>query len=342
MPTVTVIIPVYNCARWIERCAASVLGQTHDDLDVVWVDDCSPDNSVELLEQEIARHPGFAGTSRILRHPENRGSAAARTTGLDAAQGDWVIQVDADDWVAPDFVEVLLAHAVATGSDVVACDIMRVTRQGNQLDREPVPASRELALAHLLAGTMHGSLCNKLISRQLIERHHLRPLAGLNILEDKSMVYKVFYHAAKITHVPRALYFYNKLNDESYTAHAQDINATVARYQAGYFALLADMRQWQQSHACTPVVTRGFAHFAAFVTSLFLLHGDTALLRQHRDLFAGLTLADILSQPKLPPHHKLAILSHRYGAGLAVRLLRVAERLHNRVRYRRHAHGRGA
>ena len=111
--SVSVIIPVYNAAAFIGKCVESVLGQTLEDLEVICVDDHSGDDSLKILS--CFSDPRL----KIISFPENRGVSAARNAGLEAATGDYVYFLDSDDWLDPDYLEVMLAKAVETGEDII-------------------------------------------------------------------------------------------------------------------------------------------------------------------------------------------------------------------------------
>ncbi len=87
---VSIIIPVYNVAKYIERCLLSVLNQTWQDLEVILVNDCTPDNSMEIAGKVIALHPRGAMV-KCLEHEKNRGQSAARNTGIRVATGDYLL-----------------------------------------------------------------------------------------------------------------------------------------------------------------------------------------------------------------------------------------------------------
>ena len=96
---VSIIIPVYNVAKYIERCLLSVLNQTWPDLEVILVNDCTPDNSMEIVRRVVASHPRGA-VVRCLEHEENRGLSAARNTGISASVGDYLYFLDSDDYIS--------------------------------------------------------------------------------------------------------------------------------------------------------------------------------------------------------------------------------------------------
>ncbi len=110
MIKVSIIIPVYNVSAYIERCIGSVMVQTYPDLECIIVDDCSPDNSIELAKRKLASYTGNVDF-RILHHEKNRGLSAARNTGTSDAKGDYVYYFDSDDEIIPYCIEELVALA---------------------------------------------------------------------------------------------------------------------------------------------------------------------------------------------------------------------------------------
>lgn len=115
---VSVIIPVYNVSKYIERCLLSVLNQTWEDLEIILVDDCTPDNSMELAATVIASH-SRGNEVRSLVHDENKGLSAARNTGIRDATGDYVYFLDSDDYLPEDCLQWLMESVVQNLPDFV-------------------------------------------------------------------------------------------------------------------------------------------------------------------------------------------------------------------------------
>ena len=115
---VSIIVPVYNVAKYIERCLLSVLNQTWPDLEVILVNDCTPDNSMEIVRRVVASHPRGA-VVRCLEHEENRGLSAARNTGILASVGDYLYFLDSDDYISANAIELLADAAVQKRPDFV-------------------------------------------------------------------------------------------------------------------------------------------------------------------------------------------------------------------------------
>ena len=120
MKQVSIIVPVFKVEKYIEQCARSVLGQSYPCIQFIFVDDFTPDRSIELLEALIDKeYSGLKDTITIIRKPVNEGLPQARKTGVQAATGDYIMHVDSDDWIEPDAAEKLVAKAEETGADVV-------------------------------------------------------------------------------------------------------------------------------------------------------------------------------------------------------------------------------
>lgn len=114
-PKVSVIIPVWNPGPCISRCVKSLRGQTLEDIEVVFVDDCGTDGAMDIVRANAAEDPRI----RILENPENLGPGISRNKGIEVARGEYLSFVDADDYVDSDFMEVLYHKGKAEDLDIV-------------------------------------------------------------------------------------------------------------------------------------------------------------------------------------------------------------------------------
>ena len=103
---VSVIIPVYGVEKYIERCAISLFEQTLDSIEYIFINDCTPDKSIDILKGIIAKYPKRAPHVRILNMLRNSGQAAVRITGLKNTKGNYIAHCDSDDWVDKNFYEI--------------------------------------------------------------------------------------------------------------------------------------------------------------------------------------------------------------------------------------------
>ncbi len=327
---VSVIIPVYNAESYIARCVTSVLDQSYANLEVILVDDCSTDSTLSVLRRVLDERND--GRARLICHERNQGSAAARTTGINAAHGDYMVHVDCDDWVEPDFIAKMAAKATACNADIVVCEFNYVFAAHNEWKHISEPANATGFLAQVLNGTLHASLCNKLIRSSIIMGHRLRPLPGVNILDDKSMLYKAAYYARTVAYVHEPLYCYNRCNAASYTSVAQDMNATVAKNEAAYLAVLTDMSAFFKANSCPAQVVEALVQFRLFVMGLILLHGSSCnVVAGNAALMEGISLASVWRSP-LQLHYKVADSLCVLHQLWLVRLLRLLMRAANKLK----------
>ncbi len=116
MPKVSIIIPVYNVEKLLPRCLDSIFAQTYQDFEIICVNDCTPDNSKTVLEEYKERYPD---QMTLLENEVNMGQGRSRARGIDIAKGEYILFVDSDDHVAPDYIEVFLREMEAEPCDVV-------------------------------------------------------------------------------------------------------------------------------------------------------------------------------------------------------------------------------
>ena len=152
----SVIVPVYKVEEYLAECVDSLLNQTVRELEILLVDDGSPDRSGEIADRYAAAYPEKV---RVL-HIDNGGQGRARNFALPLATGDYVGFVDSDDWVAPDMYEKMLMRAEETGADIVVCDFLEHFNDGRE---KVLPACFQ---EHPLSAA--GSSCNKIFRRSLV------------------------------------------------------------------------------------------------------------------------------------------------------------------------------
>lgn len=213
---VSVIIPVYRVEKFIEKCAASLFSQTLDDVEFIFVDDASPDNSMAVLEECIQQYPQRQAQIRMLVHKENKGLPAARNTGLAAASGEYVFHCDSDDFVEPDMLETLYDEAKKKDADIVWCDWYLSFEHNERYMKQPDYATPMEALKAMLAGLMKFNVWNKLVRRRLYADDQISFPAGYAMGEDMTMML-LFAVAGRVSYVPQAFYHYVKLNTEAYS-----------------------------------------------------------------------------------------------------------------------------
>lgn len=209
MLIVSVVIPIYRVETYIERCVRSLFEQTYEDIEFVFVDDCSPDASIDILYRVMAEYPLRQSYVRVFCNEKNVGSASARNVGLNIARGEYVTFVDADDWIEEDGIEKMMQCAEETGADIVMSDFTMDSDGVLSISKQGFEKSDSLSLMKaMMTGKLHGSNCNKIYRRSLIEDNNIRFIDGADYTEDLAFNMKLLSLTNKITYLPIAYYHY--------------------------------------------------------------------------------------------------------------------------------------
>lgn len=229
MPAVSVIIPVFNAAPWVARCARSVLGQTLEDMEFIFVDDASTDDSLAVLSATLEEFPARKSQVRVCRMPVNSGQAKVRMRALSMATGDYLYHCDGDDEILPDTCRSLYEKAVAENLDIVTCNILKEESPGRW--REICGACS--GVEALLRDTAPPNLVCRLIRRGLLDGVEAPP--G-NMGEDLLLTLQATLRAGRTGHINQAFYRYYYHGNA--TSKAAGKEAVLARWQG----LQANMR----------------------------------------------------------------------------------------------------
>ena len=221
MMKVSVIIPIYNVGRFIERCAESLMKQTLNDVEFIFVDDATPDNSIVILNKVIEAHPERREAVRIVHHDCNKGLPAARNTGMALAQGKYIFHCDSDDYMETNMLEQLYNKAEESDADIVWCDWFLTFAQNERYMKQPAFDTPMEALKAMLSGGMKYNVWNKLVKRSLYADNNIEFPAGYGMGEDMTMM-MLFAHAKSVAYVPRAFYHYVKLTTGAFSQTYSD------------------------------------------------------------------------------------------------------------------------
>lgn len=218
-PHVTVIVPVYNVSEYIEKCARSIFEQTLNNLEIIFVDDCSSDNSVKIIQETLKKYPVRIPLTRIIRMQSNGGLAAARGQGIVEATGDFIIHCDGDDWVDTNLYESMYNKAIEAGADIVVCNYVEefLNKQSLHEFNFALKSPKEL-LKKWYSNTTHMSCCNKLIKKSIYYNNNILPWVGLNMWEDNGLMARIFYHSSRIENILGPVYHYNRTNTRAMTS----------------------------------------------------------------------------------------------------------------------------
>lgn len=227
MIKVSVIIPIYGVEAFIKRCALSLFSQTLQDIELIFVNDATRDNSIEILQSLIQQHPKVSDSVKIVSHPKNLGLPAARNTGLKIATGKYIFHCDSDDYIEPNALELLYETAEKEQADIVWCDWYLTFDTKERYMHQPSYHTTEEAMRGILSGAMKYNVWNKLIKHEIYKQNQINFPNGHSMGEDMTMI-RLFACAQRVAYIPQALYHYVKTNQEALTntyssKHLEDI-----------------------------------------------------------------------------------------------------------------------
>lgn len=285
---VSVIIPFFKVAPYIERCATALMGQTLEDVEFLFVDDASPDESRQILERVLANYP--QRDARIITHPVNKGLPAARNTGLAEAKGEYIYHCDSDDWPEVTMLQKMYDVARANDADIVYCDFYLSFETGERYMKNPsFSTADDLLRKGFLAGSTKYNVWNKLIRRSLYEKTGILFPAGHGMGEDMTVI-MLATEADKVAYVPEALYHYVKLNMNAFSNTFSQRHLDDIRFNAG--RTLACLQE-------KGVSEQDIALFKLNIKLPFLLSGDKGQYKRWKEWYPE---ADrfVMANPNLP------------------------------------------
>lgn len=214
---VSVLVPVYNVSKFIERCLHTLFGQTYDNVQYIFVNDCTPDQSIEIIQKVLNEYPQRKEHVKIINHDINRGLAAARNTGIENAEGEYVLHIDSDDFIELDMVELMFGKAKKEDADIVLCDFNIKWKKTQKIASQHF-TDKDQYLRDILNTKAMPGVVNKLIRKSLYSENQIFPFEGINLGEDYVTTPKLIAKARRISKVNKPLYHYIQYNEGSYTA----------------------------------------------------------------------------------------------------------------------------
>ena len=255
MSKVSVVVPIYKVERYLGNCIESLIGQTLKDIEIILVDDGSPDNCPSICDEYAAKD----GRIKVIHKP-NGGVSAARNDGLKAATGEYIIFCDSDDWMELDAFEVLYEAATTNDSDIAIGDVYMTYGDGGNkyvkfykdgfttLDRSyitelikadiyrtycPMPPAEGAAFGY-------GGPWNKLVKRELLIKNVIEfDLRVKGIFDDILYTAHILADAEKVTYVQKPVYYYRIINTSitrTFKPNVVEINTAIFNSWEEFFA----------------------------------------------------------------------------------------------------------
>lgn len=210
-PKVSVTVPIYNTAKYLSKCLDSLLNQTLKDIEFILVNDGSTDGSGEICDEYASKDSRF----RVI-HKANGGLASARQAGLDAANGEYVIVCDSDDWVHPEIYERLYYAAISKSADISVCGFYSEYSDGKSIRCQTIFEEKN-GVVDNVDFIRRGANTSwiKLIKKSLFDRAEAYYEPGINLSEDALIIYKLLKTNPIIVQIQENLYHYRRLYGES-------------------------------------------------------------------------------------------------------------------------------
>ena len=227
-PLVSVIIPVFRVEQYIERCARSLFEQTLESMEYLFIDDCTPDRSIEILKRVLEEYPHRKNQVLIHRMDYNSGQAAVRKWGILNAKGTFVIHCDSDDWVEKDMYKLMYEKALKEKSDVVICDYLETNVDGvNRYFKACHSTFKDTFMVYMLCQKDPWALWNKMFHKSVF---YDLVFPEYNMAEDMALCIQLILRSVKISYIPQPLYYYFKHN--SSITKLATIDNIIANYNA--------------------------------------------------------------------------------------------------------------
>ena len=256
MPKITVIIPVYKAEKYIEKCAVSLFKQTLTDIEYIFIDDCSPDNSIKILNAIIEKFRlRFAKENKvvkIMRMPSNSGLSAVRRHGIIHAKGEYIIHCDSDDWVDLNLYESLYNKALETGAEIVMNPVTEEWKDYSEAhELGELGNNCQAVLRNWYQNSVQMYTVNKLVKRSVYDDNDLLPYDGINMWEDNGLMLRVFYYAKGLAQIDNATYHYFRGNENAitygYNRNAVNQMIQCADYLYSFFQDKPDFSEYKRT-----------------------------------------------------------------------------------------------
>lgn len=275
---ISITIPVYNTSQYLKKCLDSLKDQTYKDIEFILVNDGSTDESGEICNEYAAKDTRF----KVI-HQKNGGLGVARQTGLDVANGEYIIVCDSDDWTESDMYERLYLKAKETDADMVLCGYYSEYNDGHSVPCQTIFNETNGIVDNFdLIKRGAGSSWVKLIRRSLFDKTNTSYVPGVNLSEDSLILYKLMKGNPRVVQLKENLYHYRRLyGEQTYTnsikmEHIHQLRYTYdwlkSNYNERQYEPLIHQRALDLAFACLRVNDMDKTYLASFLKNELTWH----------------------------------------------------------------------
>lgn len=213
---VSVLVPFYNVEKYVGRCVESLFSQTYSNIEYVFVNDCTPDNSMDIINEYIDKF-NVRNKCVIINHEVNKGISASRNDCLDNATGDYILFIDSDDYIDKDMVELLVKAAIENNADISGCGYIEEYKDHSVEMPQRYTNDHTEMMRAITVLTIKGVMWKLLIRRSIVEENQVRFIPDNTMVDDYLFCCQVFFYAKRFASVDKCMYHYIQYNPNNYS-----------------------------------------------------------------------------------------------------------------------------
>lgn len=248
---VSVLVPVYGVEQYISQCAKSLFEQDYEDIEYIFVNDCTKDKSIQFLLDILEQYPNRKEQVKIINHLQNKGLAAARNTALENATGDYILPIDSDDFLSSnDAISKLAYKAMSTNADAVFYDIQSYPCN-KAMPSLQIPLNNIILTRKVIMRETYLSIWGCLYKRNLFILNNIRSIESISMGEDYAIKPKLTYFMKIIEHIHEPFYCYRQNNTSSITntfkeKHISDLKQCINEFNY-FFKSKPDYNKYKEA-----------------------------------------------------------------------------------------------
>ena len=215
---VSILVPFYMVEKYVGRCVESLFTQTYHNVEYVFVNDCTPDNSMEVINDKIEEY-GLESKCKMIVHEQNLGISASRNDCLDNMTGDYFLFIDSDDYIDTDMVELLVEAAIKENADISGCGYIEEFADHSVEHPQKYTNDHDEMMRAITLLTIKGVMWKLLVRSTIVTDHRdeVRFIPDRNMVDDYLFCCQIFYYAQRFVGVDRCMYHWIQYNPNNYT-----------------------------------------------------------------------------------------------------------------------------
>lgn len=215
---VSILVPFYNVEKYVGRCVESLFTQTYKNIEYVFVNDCTPDKSMDVINEYISKYD-VSKKCKIIVHDENKGISVSRNDCLDNMTGDYFLFIDSDDYIDKEMVELLVEAAMKENADISGCGYIEEYSDHSVEFPQKYTNDHDEMMRAITLLTIKGVMWKLLVRSSIVTEHisEVRFIPNRNMVDDYLFCCQLFYYAQRFAGVDRCMYHWIQYNPNNYT-----------------------------------------------------------------------------------------------------------------------------